>query len=121
MDGKSMTVSGGGFDLQDLWSIELEWENDEGIDRFKDLVVNFTNSWGECTQLLYNNGEYNPYFKLESPREPESTVVYQPIYKYDFQFEESEIYATTWIRKKISFLNFLAKEWGGKIKTLSEG
>ena len=42
-------------------------------------------------------------------------------YSYDYQFDNKEIYAMTWTRKKIEFLNHLAKNWGGEIKTKAEG
>ena len=42
-------------------------------------------------------------------------------YDYEYEFADAEVYAATWTRKKIEFLNFVAIEWGGIIKEFAEG
>lgn len=32
----------------------------------------------------------------------------KPVYEYDYQFENKEIFAMTWTKKKIDFINHLA-------------
>jgi hypothetical protein len=39
----------------------------------------------------------------------------KPAYKYQYEFDNKEIYAMTWTRMKIAFVNYLARDWGGKI------
>ena len=56
------------------------------------------------------------YFKFNKPENHSAQLVYEPVYKYDFEFEQSERYATIWEHKKIEFVNHLAILWGGPIK-----
>lgn len=44
-----------------------------------------------------------------------------PVYEYDYEFDQAEVVATTWERKKIQFVNKLAIDWGGEIKERAEG
>ena len=45
------------------------------------------------------------YFKLKSIKttgaDRQADLIYEPVYGYDYEFDQAEVYATTWERKKI--------------------
>lgn len=84
--------------------------------RMKHFVVNVTQEYGTCKRHMLQIDSKNPvYYKYLSPTEPTSTLLMKPAYQYDYQFDDKEIYAMTWTRKKIEFLNYLARDWGNRI------
>ena len=44
----------------------------------------------------------------------------KPVYEYDYQFDKAEVFATTWERKKILYINQIAYEWGGSIREIAQ-
>ena len=53
------------------------------------------------------------YFKFKRLTDKQAQLIYKPVYEYDYEFDQAEVVATTWERKKIQFINRLAIEWGG--------
>ena len=65
----------GGFEIFKIWNEGLKWDDETGIARFGNMLMNFTYSWGECAQLLLKDEEII-YYKYEKPKEPSSTIIY---------------------------------------------
>lgn len=61
------------------------------------------------------------YFKYSKPKAPYSELVEEKVYKYDYQFDRKEVEAMTWARWKVKFVNDIAQDWGGEIKSKSLG
>ena len=85
------------------------------------MFINVTKSYGEChKQFLkadpFNLNEPASYFKYFKPNEKWSKLITKPAYEYQYEFDNKEIYAMTWTRKKIDFINYLARDWGSGSK-----
>ena len=86
--------------------------------RLKDQVLNFTNYYGTCQQLFLSADESRKmtYMKFKKLTDKQADLIHEPNYSYGYEFDQAEVFATTWERTKIQFVNQLAFEWGGKIK-----
>lgn len=57
-----------------------------------------------------------PYFKFYKPKDTTHVKVFESVYEYDFEFENAEVFAMTWARKKMEFINYIARNWGGQVQ-----
>lgn len=111
----------GGFDISKLEN--GKWDSKTIRYRMKNTVFNITNKYGSCQQLPlkeYQEKKNFTYFRYFAPKEPVADLVYRNVYQYDFQFKSAEVYAMIWQKKKIEFINQLARQWGGAIKARAD-
>ena len=65
--------------------------------RLTDVFVNMTKNYDTCFKpIIKSVGVPDIYFKYKQPQEPHSELVMEKAYKYDYQFDQKEIYAMTW-------------------------
>lgn len=85
--------------------------------RVRNLFINVTKEYGACHRQYLKVDPFDldapvSYFKYFKPNEKYSKLITKPAYGYQYEFDNKEIYAMTWTRKKIDFINYLARDWG---------